>query len=80
MNVLVLNGSPRGEKSNTMRLTNAFLNGMAEAITITKEILPVYKMNIKPCTGCFGCWNKTPGKCCISDDMTSVIDKILAAD
>lgn len=80
MNVLVLNGSPRGEKSNTMRLTNAFLEGMDETISINKEILPVYRMDIKPCTGCFHCWNKTPGKCCISDDMASVIDKILAAD
>lgn len=80
MNILVLNGSPRGDKSNTMRLTNSFLEGMGEVNSINTEILPVYKMNIKPCIGCFNCWNKTPGKCCISDDMASVIDKILASD
>lgn len=80
MNVLVLNGSPRGEKSNTMKLTGAFLDGLKEALPINQEVLTVSKMNIKPCIGCFHCWSKTPGKCCIPDDMASVIDKILASD
>lgn len=30
MNVLVINGSPKGDKSNTMKLTKAFLQGMRE--------------------------------------------------
>lgn len=80
MNILVLNGSPKGTKSNTMRLTNAFLEGMAEQTALNTEILTVSKMDIKPCTGCFHCWSKTPGKCFIQDDMASVIEKILAAD
>ncbi len=80
MKVLVLNGSPKGKKSNTMRLTNAFLDGMAETAVMETEILTVYHMNIKPCIGCFGCWNRTPGECCIHDDMASVIKKILTAD
>lgn len=80
MNVLVLNGSPRGEKSNTMKLTRTFIDGMREVLSLSQEILTVSKMNIKSCTGCFHCWSKTPGKCCISDDMASVIEKILASD
>ena len=29
MNILVINGSPKGERSNTWRLTRAFLEGMS---------------------------------------------------
>ena len=29
-------------------------------------------MKISNCMGCFGCWVKTPGRCVIRDDATSV--------
>ncbi|MEY8354273.1 flavodoxin family protein [Lachnospiraceae bacterium 54-53] len=80
MKILVLNGSPKGGNSNTMKLTNAFLEGMAERTPLVTEILTVSKMNIRPCTGCFKCWSATPGECRIHDDMASVIEKMLAAD
>lgn len=80
MKVLVLNGSPKGEKSNTLRLTKAFLEGLSEKQPIQTEILTVYQMNVTACIGCFACWSKTPGKCCLKDDMEGVITKILDAD
>ncbi len=81
MKVLVINGSPKGERSNTWRLTKAFLAGMAEGggELETREFL-VSKGDIRPCLGCFSCWNKTPGKCCIADDMAGVIESMLWAD
>lgn len=81
MNILVINGSPKGCKSNTYRLTTAFLEGMKqEQQDICVKELSVSSLNIKPCVGCFSCWNKTPGQCCIQDDMGQVIQDILWAD
>ncbi|MDD4844645.1 MAG: flavodoxin family protein [Anaerotignum sp.] len=77
MKVLVLNGSPKGEHSNTMYLTRAFLNGAAWT---DAEIINVANANVKSCLGCFACWNKTPGKCIIDDEMAEILDKIIAAD
>ena len=86
MRILAINGSPKGERSNTWRLTSAFLQGIAaqeenahgQAPAI--ETLSVGALDIRPCRGCFFCWSKTPGKCCIHDDMQGVIEKILWAD
>ncbi|MCI9080001.1 MAG: NAD(P)H dehydrogenase [Lachnospiraceae bacterium] len=81
MNVLVINGSPKGTKSNTYCLTTAFLEGMEqESQNIQVRELPVCNMDIKPCLGCFSCWKDTPGKCCIQDDMQQVIQDLLWAD
>ena len=77
MKVLVINGSPKGSDSNTMRLTRAFLEGMGEADI--REII-VANSRIAGCKGCFCCWNKTPGKCVIADDMQYVIDSEIWAD
>lgn len=86
MKILAINGSPKGNRSNTRRLTSAFLegitiqeeNGGAQAPEI--ETLNIGSLNLKPCLGCFSCWSKTPGECCIRDDMQGVINKILWAD
>lgn len=86
MNILVINGSPKGSKSNTYRLTNAFLEGIFEARKNKGEELPAVEVietcrtDIKPCLGCFVCWSKTPGTCRIRDDMGEVIRKLLWAD
>jgi putative NADPH-quinone reductase len=77
MNILIINGSPKGERSNTMRLTRAFLDGVGRA---DADILDLSKMRIKPCAGCFSCWNKTPGRCVIDDDMADILHKLVAAD
>lgn len=81
MNILVINGSPKGTRSNTYRLTKAFLEGIAENDCETAvEELTANRLNMKPCLGCFSCWNKTPGRCCMEDDMQEVLQKILWAD
>ena len=80
MNILVLNGSPKGERSNTLKLAKAFLEGFTQTQSADTEIVDIYKLNIRECLGCFVCWSKTPGKCAITDDMADVLQKILHAD
>lgn len=81
MNILVINGSPKGTKSNTYQLTTAFLDGVRQEVQdIQIKELSIHKMHIKSCLGCFVCWNRTPGKCCIQDDMNQIIQDLLWAD
>lgn len=85
MNVLLINGSPKGKNSNSLKLAYSFIEGLkSEYANNGKEIsieeLHVASMNIDACKGCFTCWKKTPGICCIKDDMQTVIGKQLKAD
>ena len=80
MNILLINGSPKGKGSNTYKLSTAFLEGMTAKETVTVEELWVNQLQIKPCLGCFSCWNKTQGKCVIQDEMAEVLKKLLWAD
>jgi len=78
MNVLVLNGSPKGNESNTMRLTEAFLEGAGYN---NAEIIDVSNLSINYCLGCYACWMHTPGKCIIlDDDMPEMLEKLIKAD
>jgi len=76
MKILVINGSPRGEQSDTLKVTRAFVEGMGE----TFEIVDSMKVDVKPCLGCYACWRKTPGICIQRDDMAGILKQILASD
>ncbi|MBQ8357772.1 MAG: flavodoxin family protein [Clostridia bacterium] len=86
MKFLVLNGSPRKEKSNSLGLTHAFLDGAREALAVRgeeaeTELLTVSELNVTPCLGCLSCWGRTAGKCVIvGDDVAGILQKIMAAD
>ncbi len=85
MNILLINGSPKGNRSNSLKLAYSFMEGLKnEYANNGKEIsideLHVASMDIGACKGCFSCWKKTPGTCCIKDDMQTVIEKQLESD
>lgn len=80
MKVLVINGSPKGNSSNTLKLTNAVIDGIKENPQAEIDILTVKDMDINPCLGCMSCWGKTAGECVINDVMTEVYDKIMEAE
>lgn len=78
MKVLIINGSPKAERSNTLNVTKAFLEGFPS--DTQAEYIHLAKLNIKPCAGCYSCWKKTNGKCVIQDDMQPLYEKISKAD
>ena len=53
MRILVLNGSPK-KKSDTFRLTDAFLKGLNRVGEHEVYIVNVIDKKIAPCHGCFG--------------------------
>lgn len=79
MKILVFNGSPKGNKSDVMHITNSFLDGMNEVCDNTIEIINIIEKNIKYCTGCFSCM-KNGGNCIHNDDMKDLLSKILESD
>lgn len=79
MKILVLNGSPKREHSDTMHLTRAFLSGMEEAGTQKIHTVHVLDKHIEYCTGCFSCM-RNGGECIHKDDMKELLEEILESD
>lgn len=79
MKILVLNGSPK-KRSDTFRLTEAFLRGMNRDGRHEVNVVNVIDKKIAPCRGCFGCWQRGDGHCVIEDDQNAILDLYRAAD
>ena len=79
MKILVLNGSPKKEKSDTMHITRAFLAGMQEAGEQEVHILHAVEQHVEYCTGCFACMHNG-GSCMLDDDMQGILEEILDSD
>ncbi len=79
MKILVLNGSPK-KKSDTFRLTEAFLRGLDPDHGHETHVINVIEKKIAPCRGCFGCWKQMDGHCVIRDDLNAILDLYRAAD
>ena len=73
MKILVLNGSPK-KKSDTFRLTEAFLKGMNRNQEHEVHVINVIEKKIAPCRGCFGCWQRMDGRCVIDDDQNEILE------
>ena len=79
MKILVLNGSPK-KRSDTFRLTDAFLQGLNREGAHEVHIVNVIDQKIAPCRGCFGCWKRMDGHCVIQDGQNAILDLYRNAD
>ena len=79
MKILVINGSPKKENSDTMHITRAFLDGMNEVSENEVHTIHAACMHIEYCTGCFSCM-RNGGSCMLDDDMRGILEQILESD
>ena len=79
MRILVLNGSPKRDKSDTMHITRAFLDGMRDTAPQEIHVIDVIDRHIEYCTGCFAC-KRNGGICIYDDDMRAILEEILDSD
>ena len=79
MKILVLNGSPKRDRSDTMHITRAFLKGMQDAAAQDIHVIDVIDRHIEYCTGCFAC-KMNGGTCIHHDDMRAILNEILDSD
>ncbi len=77
--IIAINGSHRAENGFSQVIMDKFLDGAKSAGADCTVFYPS-KMKIEHCKACHKCILKTPGKCFINDEMSSVIKMIEEAD
>ncbi len=77
MKILGISASPRGSRSQTLRLVKAVLQG-AKSRGAEAELVDLCRLNIQYCSSCGACHRK--GKCVKRDDLQPLYKKLLAAD
>jgi len=79
MKITAFNGTHKTGGSNTAILVDHFLQGAAEEGAQIEHVR-LAQARIQPCTACKACWQKTPGKCVIADDMSVLLEKFISSD
>ncbi len=79
MKILLINGSPNGERSSTLKITRAFLDGMNNVSSNDVQYLDVMTKHIEYCRGDLSCM-KNGGRCLHNDDMAQILRDILSSD
>ena len=78
MRITILNGEP-----DSTSAFQEYLSEVARRLTASGHAvnpLDLRDLDLKGCSGCFGCWVKTPGECVKRDDSALVCRAAIAAD
>jgi len=78
--LLLLNGSPRGKDSVTLKLSEAFVEGYVSRVEAEVRRVDLADGDIGSCTGCYGCWKGGLGACVQKDDMEELLPAYEGAD
>ncbi|MCQ2526311.1 MAG: flavodoxin family protein [Lachnospiraceae bacterium] len=81
MKILLLNGSMRGDSSSSLKVANAFIQGIKEKCPDAEVTdVKLRDKKIEHCYGCLCCWKNERGKCIIHDDMDELRDLVMESD
>ncbi len=78
MRIVILNGEPDPASAFEAYLCELKHRLVAMGHETTK--LDLAALDLKGCSGCFGCWVKTPGECVKRDDSATVCRAAINAD
>jgi multimeric flavodoxin WrbA len=78
MRIVIVNGEPDAT-SPFDGYVRAFTARLADRGNDVRELV-LRDMDVRGCTGCFGCWVKTPGECVQHDDGEVLCRAVINAD
>jgi len=79
MKILILDGNP-DPNDTPFEEYLADLANEIQALDNEVKRIKLRDLNIRYCTGCWGCWVKTPGKCVFPDDSQEVCREYIHSD
>jgi NAD(P)H-dependent FMN reductase len=79
MKILAIMGSPRG-KGKGYEIVRMIEEGMKAKGEVAFEYLFLKDASLKPCLGCYLCMSKGEDKCPLTDERSSIENRILDAD
>jgi multimeric flavodoxin WrbA len=80
MKITILNGNPSGQANPSF---DNYLGRVSADLTdggLGVQTVTLRDLNLAHCSGCFGCWVKTPGECVTRDDGPVVRQAVIGAD
>jgi len=79
MNVTLINGNPENGSSYFEAYVKD-LTGTLKLKGINTACYNLRESHIISCTGCWGCWVKTPGECIFQDDTIKIRNQVVHSD
>jgi multimeric flavodoxin WrbA len=78
MRITILNGEPEAESTFDLYLQDVTRKLAAQGHAVT--MLDLRALDLKGCSGCLGCWVKTPGECQKRDESAVVRRAAIGAE